>query len=230
MLAGWTPQQKGAGGQEADATLAALDPWVVLYDDLVFGRQIGKGNFGRVFEGTYFGTTHHHHHQAPPPPLHSCRTCATTASTRPYHHHRLFSSFLPLLLLLLLLLPGTPVAIKHLFPVGEGLSVEQTRKYVDREIVLLKCVDHLHPSLFPLWTHPALVHIVCCVRACRVSRVVCVRRSLHHPHIVQLIGICDHESGQYIITELVTGGDLKTALARRVHSILFYYLFIYLFI
>ncbi|ELR18497.1 Serine/threonineprotein kinase [Acanthamoeba castellanii str. Neff] len=119
-------RQKGAGGQEADATLAALDPWVVLYDDLVFGRQIGKGNFGRVFEGTYF---------------------------------------------------GTPVAIKHLFPVGEGLSVEQTRKYVDREIVLLK--------------------------------------SLHHPHIVQLIGICDHDSGQYIITELVTGGDLKTALARR---------------
>jgi hypothetical protein len=65
LLSGWTPQQKGAGGQEADATLAALDPWVVLYDDLVFGRQIGKGNFGRVFEGTYFGTTHHHQ---PPPP------------------------------------------------------------------------------------------------------------------------------------------------------------------
>lgn len=126
MLINRLLKRKGAGGQEADATLAALDPWVVLYDDLVFGRQIGKGNFGRVFEGTYF---------------------------------------------------GTPVAIKHLFPVGEGLSVEQTRKYVDREIVLLK--------------------------------------SLHHPHIVQLIGICDHDSGQYIITELVTGGDLKTALARR---------------
>jgi hypothetical protein len=45
------------GGQEGDATLAPLDPWVVLYDDLVFGRQIGKGNFGRVFEGTYFGNT-----------------------------------------------------------------------------------------------------------------------------------------------------------------------------
>jgi hypothetical protein len=33
------------------------------------------------------------------------------------------------------------VAIKHLFPVGEGLSSEQTKKYVDREIMLLKCAN-----------------------------------------------------------------------------------------
>lgn len=41
-------------GQEGDATFA-IDPWVVHYEDLVFGKKIGKGNFGRVFEGTYFG-------------------------------------------------------------------------------------------------------------------------------------------------------------------------------
>jgi len=33
-------------------------------------------------------------------------------------------------------------------------------------------------------------------------------RTLHHPNLMQLIGICKHETSQYIITKLVTGGNL----------------------
>jgi len=46
---------------------------------------------------------------------------------------------------------GTPVAIKQLFPAGEGLTVDQTKRYIERELVLLKCID---ASIFsPFFSH-----------------------------------------------------------------------------
>ncbi len=32
------------------------EAWNVSYDDLVFGKEIGKGGFGSVFQGEYLGT------------------------------------------------------------------------------------------------------------------------------------------------------------------------------
>eukprot|EP00005_Dracoamoeba_jomungandri_P010882 CAMPEP_0174275410 /NCGR_PEP_ID=MMETSP0439-20130205/59810_1 /TAXON_ID=0 /ORGANISM="Stereomyxa ramosa, Strain Chinc5" /LENGTH=362 /DNA_ID=CAMNT_0015367511 /DNA_START=15 /DNA_END=1103 /DNA_ORIENTATION=+ len=70
---------------------------------------------------------------------------------------------------------GTPVAIKQLDE--NVLSAEQTRKYVEREISMLK--------------------------------------NIHHPNIVQFMGLCRTEQHKYLVTEFIAGGDLKDFLEQN---------------
>jgi serine/threonine protein kinase len=93
--------------------------WKVAHSDLEFGKKIGEGNFGAVFEGKYL---------------------------------------------------GSPAAIKKLFFVDD----EFMQKYIEREMETLT--------------------------------------SLHHPNIVQLVGICIENNEVFIITEFVSGGSLRKKL------------------
>ncbi|KAL6072799.1 hypothetical protein QOT17_005346 [Balamuthia mandrillaris] len=97
----------------------AKEMWDIDFEDLEFGKMIGRGNFGKVYQGEYV---------------------------------------------------GTPVAIKKLE--NDQLDEKLTQKYAERELNTLK--------------------------------------NLHHPNVVQLIGLCKDKSDVYIITEWVSGGDLKS--------------------
>lgn len=37
-------------------------------------------------------------------------------------------------------------------------------------------------------------------------------RNIHHENIVEFLGVCEHHSGLYIVTEFVNGGDLRKIL------------------
>jgi len=41
-----------------------------------------------------------------------------------------------------------------------------------------------------------------------VEQEIRVMRNLHHPNIVKFMGLCDHETGVYIVTEYIEHGDL----------------------
>ena len=89
--------------------------WNIKYDDLEIGKEIGKGAFGSVYKGSYF---------------------------------------------------GTEVAIKRIVEEDPDCLV-----YLEREVNVLQ--------------------------------------GMRHPNVVQLIGVCNHESGLLLVTEWVRNGDLR---------------------
>lgn len=48
-----------------------------------------------------------------------------------------------------------------------------------------------------------------------IQREVALLKGIHHPNIVQFMGLCKHESGTYLVTEFVAGGNLKDFLERN---------------
>jgi serine/threonine protein kinase len=44
---------------------------------------------------------------------------------------------------------------------------------------------------------------------------VALLKGIHHPNIVQFMGLCKHDSGTYLVTEFVAGGNLKDFLERN---------------
>jgi len=109
-------EEAGEKPQKAPTT---DDGWNINFKDMKLMKTIGKGNFGKVYKGTYL---------------------------------------------------GTDVAIKQLYYVKD----EDMQKYIEREMATLK--------------------------------------GLRHPNIVQLLGLCKDPSGIYIVTEFITGGDLRAKL------------------
>eukprot|EP00002_Diphylleia_rotans_P021020 TRINITY_DN4086_c0_g1_i9.p1 TRINITY_DN4086_c0_g1~~TRINITY_DN4086_c0_g1_i9.p1 ORF type:complete len:583 (-),score=171.43 TRINITY_DN4086_c0_g1_i9:525-2273(-) len=45
-----------------------------------------------------------------------------------------------------------------------------------------------------------------------LDREVMILKSIRHPNIVQLMGVCEHSSGLYLVTELLPGGTLRKKL------------------
>ena len=45
-----------------------------------------------------------------------------------------------------------------------------------------------------------------------LQREIETLRGIHHEHIVEFLGVCEHQSGLYIVTEFVNGGDLRKIL------------------
>jgi len=48
-----------------------------------------------------------------------------------------------------------------------------------------------------------------------IQREVALLKGIHHPNIVQFMGLCKHDSGTYLVTEFVAGGNLKDFLERN---------------
>eukprot|EP01087_Luapelamoeba_hula_P015462 TRINITY_DN4625_c0_g1_i4.p1 TRINITY_DN4625_c0_g1~~TRINITY_DN4625_c0_g1_i4.p1 ORF type:complete len:522 (+),score=134.37 TRINITY_DN4625_c0_g1_i4:39-1604(+) len=48
-----------------------------------------------------------------------------------------------------------------------------------------------------------------------LHRELSVLKSIHHPNVVQFMGVCSHSSGVYLITEWVGGGDLRKLIKAR---------------
>ena len=45
-----------------------------------------------------------------------------------------------------------------------------------------------------------------------LQREIETLRNIHHPNIVEFLGVCEHHSGLYIVTEFISGGDLRKIL------------------
>ena len=113
------------------------------------------------------------------------------------------------------------VAIKKLYFVDDELM----QTYIEREMVTLRCVQRsslINPFAFLFSSllsspHPPLL----CESRRRQSKIpqrpssklTCFFRGVHHPNIVQLVGICDDEKENvFIVTEFVDGGNLNQLL------------------
>jgi serine/threonine protein kinase len=48
-----------------------------------------------------------------------------------------------------------------------------------------------------------------------LQREVTSLKALRHPNIVEFIGLCKHQSGLYMVTEFVDGGDLRYLLKHK---------------
>ncbi len=47
------------------------------------------------------------------------------------------------------------------------------------------------------------------------QREMATLKELHHPNVLQLLGLCKHDDTLYIITEFVEGGDLRRHLKNK---------------
>jgi Protein tyrosine and serine/threonine kinase len=48
-----------------------------------------------------------------------------------------------------------------------------------------------------------------------ITREMLTLRDVRHPNVVQLMGLCKHASGIYIVTEFISGGNLRQTLKKK---------------